>query len=611
MKRFDSCRLLLSACLFVLSVGFSSCVNEEYDLKKDIDTDMTILRNVALPIGNMQKITLNELLELTTSSDKIRTDDEGNLALMIADPTNVLSQTVYAPDFTLEDSYTGLQTEAYIGDFYVAYDPAYGEVIGEYFDVTKPRPFPKPVNIIISFVEENIPKEIKEIRYAEVDALASLNISIRDNNNGDIPLKVVLAAGTEIVFPDWVVLGKLPSDFDVDGTRVTLNKNLSCRLGTSENQHPISIDFPIVGIDATKLPEGQGINADRQLVMDDKIVITGQSYLDISELGTVPPSKVSPIISTFFEFSKIDVKNIEVMLSDDLDIDVLSGLSPITLDKLPEFLADEGVVLDLADVRLDIDMINSTPFSGKMSTVIESYTDDKVIAVKNLGPAVFDAGSPDDPAEVRWSFSEGTLPVPAGYVHYDVPGLTDLIETLPKYIRFKEFAIDIDNEYLTIFPGEKYVVEETYSLYAPLAFGPDFRLPYTFRIEDIGFEFSEVAISSLRLEMDVESTVPLEFDAEVSLLGNDGNVVDGLDIKVLDNAVLKAGTLDSPVMSELAFEITAAGSKFAFDGIELYLDASATGNEINSLNVNQSLHVKNVVVRLPEGISLDMSGLTE
>lgn len=601
----------MSACLFVLSAGFSSCVNEEYDLKKDIDTDMTILRNVALPIGNMQKITLDELLELTTSSDKIRTDDEGNLALMIADPTNVLSQTVFAPDFSLEDSYTGLQTEAYLGDFYVAYDPAYGEIIGDFFDVTKPRPFPKPVNIIISFVEENIPKEIKGIRYAEVDALASLNIGIRDNNNGDIPLKVVLAAGTEIVFPDWVVLGKLSSEFDVEGTRVTLNKDLSCRLGTSENPHPISFDFPIVGIDATKLPEGQGINTDGQLVMDDKIVITGQSYLDISELGTVPPSKVSPIISTFFEFSKIDVKSMEVMLSDDLDIDVLSGLSPITLDRLPEFLADEGVVLDLADIRLDIDMTNSTPFSGKMSTVIESYTDEKVIAVRTLGPAVFDAGSPAAPAEVRWSFSEGTLSAPAGYDHYDVPGLTDLVKTLPEYIRFKEFDIDIDNEYLTIVPGEKYVVEETYSLYAPLAFGPDFRLPYTFRIEDIGFEFSEVGVSSLRLEMDVESTVPLEFDAEVSLLGNDGNAVEGLDIRVMDNAVLKAGSLGSPVMSELAFEISAAGGNFAFDGIELHLDASATGNEINSLNVNQSLHVKNVVVRLPEGISLDMSGLTE
>lgn len=612
MKRFDSCRLLLSACLLIFSLIFSSCENEEYDLKeKEINTDMTILRDVALPIGSLQKISLDELLKLADNQSVIQSDEDGDLQLIITDPSNVLTQTIYSPEFTFEGSYTVLETESQLGDFYVAYDSLFEDIIGEYFDVTRPRPFPKPIEYEISLEEKNFPKEILEIGYAEVEALVSLNISMKDSNNSGLPLKVVLAAGTEIVAPEWIVIGEVSSAFNVNGNRITLNTDIPCKIGTEDQEYPVAFTIPIIGIDATKLPEGQGITADRHFVVDDKITINGESYLDISELGTVSPTKVSPVVTTYFEFSKIDVKNVEVVLSDDLDIDLVSGLSPITIDNIPDFLKEEGVVLDLADIRLDIDFTNSTPFSGTMTAAIESYTDDKVISVKTMGPIPFSSGEPDVPAHMKWSFSEGILPVPEGYIHYEIPGLTELIDCLPKYIRFKDFGIDIDNEFITILPGEKYEVSESYSILAPLAFGPDFNLPYIYRIDNVGFEFTELSLSSIRLEMDVESTVPLDFTADASLLDADGRPVEGLDIRILDDAFLKSGTLDSPSVSELAFEVSAANGDFAFDGIELHLNASAPENDINSLNVNQSLHVKNVVIRLPEGITLDLNDLTE
>lgn len=607
MKGLIEIRLIPCLLLALTSLLSAACVNEEYDLEKEIDMNVTVLRDIALPLGSFEKVTLDKLLDFTGETEMLEIDDDGNMAITFADASSKLKQTIMVPDFEFYDSFESVRAQVNIGDFNISDEQSSRGLSDNNMDVTQPREFLSPLKLEISFIDDNFPKQIKDIGYAEVDAHASMSLAAICDDNDGLDLKVVLAAGTAIEFPEWVVFGEFPSIFTNEGNVFTLKQDIPLQMGTYVSEYPHTLDFHVAGLDASKLPQGQGIRPDGTLMMEDYITIHGLAYLDVSELGTVNPVMISPVISAYFEFSDIDIDSIEVLFGDDIDIDLISGLSPVTFNALPDFLSSKNVVLDLADIRLDIDFENASPFAGTLSAVIESSTDDKLIAQKAFGPVSFDAAAGGVPAQMRWSFSEGTIVPPYGYIQYDVPGLTELIDCVPKYLSIKEFSYNLEKEFVKIVPGDRYVLSEQYAVYAPIAFGPQFRLPYTYTIEDIDFSFSALSIPSARLELQVESTIPLDFAAEAKILGYDSEIVEGIELNILDGAVLKAGTLENPVTSNLSIELTNTGSKgFSFDALELYLNASAPSEGgVHALNVNQGLHVKSIVIRVPDGISMD------
>ena len=70
----------LSACLSVFGIAVCSCVNEEYDLKKEIDGTAVIMKDVAMPIGNLEKITVDKILAFDSEDQMIVKAENGDLA---------------------------------------------------------------------------------------------------------------------------------------------------------------------------------------------------------------------------------------------------------------------------------------------------------------------------------------------------------------------------------------------------------------------------------------------------------------------------------------------------------------------------------------------------
>ena len=58
----------------------ASCVNGEYDLNREIDTELNLLPGLAVPVGSVSKVAISDLFGL---SDDITTDTDGNLKLQI------------------------------------------------------------------------------------------------------------------------------------------------------------------------------------------------------------------------------------------------------------------------------------------------------------------------------------------------------------------------------------------------------------------------------------------------------------------------------------------------------------------------------------------------
>ena len=112
--------------------------------------------------------------------------------------------------------------------------------------------------------------------------------------------------------------------------------------------------------------------------------------------------------------------------------------------------------------------------------------------------------------------------------------------------------------------------------------------------------------------MDVENTIPVTFNADAYAIDENGDVIEGVTLKIKDDAAVKAGSLESPTVSEIVFELKNSRESIVLNGLVINFKASADGDDRFSdipLNENQSLHFKNIVLNLPEGVSADINEL--
>ena len=56
--------LLSGMAMFSAAVSVTSCLNEDYDLTKDIDTNISIDRDISAPLGNSEFILVDDFLNL-------------------------------------------------------------------------------------------------------------------------------------------------------------------------------------------------------------------------------------------------------------------------------------------------------------------------------------------------------------------------------------------------------------------------------------------------------------------------------------------------------------------------------------------------------------------
>lgn len=62
-------------------MGFTACVDNDYDLSKDIDMTVTIGgENLSIPGSNTDLITMDKILDLDPESD-VKADADGNYSL--------------------------------------------------------------------------------------------------------------------------------------------------------------------------------------------------------------------------------------------------------------------------------------------------------------------------------------------------------------------------------------------------------------------------------------------------------------------------------------------------------------------------------------------------
>ena len=338
-------------------------------------------------------------------------------------------------------------------------------------------------------------------------------------------------------------------------------------------------------------------------------------YMTGGGINAIIPDKISFTGEARFRNDYIEVEGAKAKV-----VREVSGINPIKLDNLPDFLNDPEVVLDLANPIIYVDVDNTLPAAAYTEITMRSLYDDSADSKE------IKTGKITVPAEKRTIFClclpgrfSDDMKHPEEYEQLKanieplyVENLNELLKKVPKEIKVEVAPIqmELENNYLNI--PSSYDVAVKYKIFTPLDFGPEFRLVYQDTesgwAEEIGEDFKEMDAQEIALSADVVSSLPLNLSFTVDLLNEKGTVLEGLIVDQLET--IEANSKGTPVSFSIKpakghtiKEFLSGEKGQKLDGVRYKAVASAKNG--GALKETASIKLKNIKVRLKGSVSYD------
>lgn len=571
----------LRGLLIVSSLGFTACVDNDYDLSKDIDMTVTIGgENLSIPGSNTDLITMDKILDLDPGSD-VKTDANGDYALMMdgsGEPStvNVESVTIESDKIKTNPTETSLFFE------YVPSMDAESEVDDmTSFDVDK----------------DDVTEDVTELYYATTTSNSSLRLSYSGSAH-----RMNLAKGFKVTFPEYLSVScENDTRFTVNGNVLTFNHDIAINSGTTLNV-PVSID----AIDFTKMKEGEGLVERGHIVITGDIPVNGTAYLKAEDFIT--EENVTLEMHTDIYLDDIDLNEVTAMVDPQIDITI----DPVTINDLPDCLKDDEVIIDMTDPKIYFTVTNESPVAVNFTADMLTYKEGRLLNTVAIGDKTGGTEPIIIPANVSgYLICLHRLDNGNGIDADDiitVPHINDLVETIPEEIRIENIVAKAVQEQTTIELGKVYDVSTSYNVDAPLQFNNGTEIIYTDSLDDWNGDLEDFDARHAEISLDAKNTIPLAMEMTADAIDVNGNVMSEITATVTGG--VNAGTAENPSTSKLTIrlESKADGAMKRLDGIIYKIRATVPEDmQGKVLNENQSLQLDNVVISVKGGITIDMN----
>lgn len=586
--------LLSGIAMLSAAVSVTSCLNEDYDLTKDIDTNISIDGDISAPLGNSEFILVDDFLNLgKDAADVLKADASGNYYVSVTG--RGASSDVELPVLSFSDE---LVTDGgYIAKIKKSELPlpSSGTVPAtqytKHFNVSST---PMTVN-------EDVPHEIRAVKDAEVSGVVNISLTV---TTGKATLSDLI-----IDFPEYLEFADVKDaglNFNPDGNLLTIK---SPQISTVAKNYYLNV----VGIDFDKIPSGQGfLSSQHKIVLNDEIKLSAFDVNALlSDLGTTVEAVPNEIVADIgISISSLIVKTALVKVDPDIVIDPFIS----NVGELPDFLSGDDVVLDLYNPVLKLNIDNHTPLKLNLNADIMSYkgADHRSAHVGNANGG--EAISLTPSGMNRLYVSRTGEGVPTGFASVEVPDFSSLISIVPDRIGVENIDVEAADEFVTLTSGGRYNVVYDFELAAALAFGKDVKIVYstdftgwneTFNPNDESFALE---IRDADVKFDFVNMIPMTISLDAAAIDVDGNVIPG--IKVTLNGDIPAGSVEKPSTSALTLNLEGSAEQMRkLDGLRLNLTGSDPGTMSGvCLNKNQGVQFKNMKIRLQAKMDIE-SGL--
>lgn len=573
-------RPLIAMALLLTSLGITtSCIDNSYDLNKDID--MTISaggEHLAIPVGYTEKITLDKIIEIEEGDDLQLVDGEYHLLKK----GNIDNATTEIGEVTV----TGTTTIIEATEIAKVTALTHGQTMAAYIYKTG----------TIEVSAHDIDDAIKEIGILKASSPTELIINLGITAGENMDFDNITFTDLKITFPSILdfepYTGLSNNILDLNG--LTINK------GEEKN-----ISLQVKGYKfGNETPDGKKIIGNT-LNINEEVIVEGTTtvYVETGSNGTI---SFTPTI----ELQEMDIQSVTGVIQPIIEP---TG-STVNLENLPDFLEDDATELDItnpiftfiAKNPLEAPIVlNGTMQGEKNGSIIEGSTvilgrngidqqdiilekGDNIIALSRLG-----TGGPEGSKNIK------------------VSNINDLIKKIPDVVKVDLNPLVEYATYYTVDLTTSYAMESNYDIDIPLNFGSNLKIVYDETIDNFDLDLEDVDIKKAILSINAVNTIPLAMEIKnenVSALDANGNVIKDIDVTV-EGTITESKDGKAEVSSTLNINLneTAEGAISKLDGLKLKVTAVPGQATDVQLLSTQWLQLTDMKLKIPNGIKVDLN----
>ena len=579
-------RPFIATALLLTSLGVTtSCIDNSYDLNKDIDMTVNVGgEHLAIPVGYTEQITLDKIIELDEGDDLQLVNGEYHLLKSDKiDETNTSVKMV-----TVNESSNPINS----------------------INVLNNVDYSQPGDVTVEDIESEgsvnteahgIDEAVIEIGSLTANTPAKLTLSFEINKTNSISYSDVTIDKMTITFPDFIKFEEGQSG--LNGQVLTIsNETLSSSTYTID----LYISKYVFGEkygDGNKVKEENG---DRIIKIENQ-KITVKTDVTVHQAQGIGSLSITPTAI----LAAMTVSEVNGTIKPDMDVKP----TEVELTNLPDFLQDEEVKLDITNPVFSFKANNPLNEEIEMDGIMTGYKNGKVTKTVKIG-----SGNGGVPIKLKPSGNkqqtisivrnEKTV-VETGATKVIVPNLNDIIETIPDRISVELKPAVKTDDYYTVNLGQDYVLNSEYNIDIPLSFGSGLKIVYEETIDDFDLDLEDVDIKKAIISITADNTIPLKMEIKnenVSALDVNGNKITDINVTV-EGTITESKDGKSIATSQLNINLvsTKEGAISKLDG--LFFKVTAIPGQATDVQLlsSQWMQLKDMKLKIPNGIKVDLN----
>lgn len=551
-----------------------SCVDNKYDLDKDIDMTVNVGGEyLTIPAGSTDTAFLSKIIEVE-AGDILQPDAATRVYhltkkdAIYVEPTEVEKVTVHGSETRLEKGLvypSGLQ----IGSINVELNES---------------------NSLEADAEE-IDEALKEL--GALEAQTPVAVTVAFEFGGDLKYASVKAKNLKIKFPDFLVFEEGEVE---EGNILTLNETLSTEPRTL---NVIGYKF------GRKAGEGKP-------VVDGSISIKG----DVSMQGVVEVTNIQNTGSLgmvmHVTLDEMTINSVTGVIMPKIEAET----TKIELNDLPDFLKDEETRLDIANPVVLLKANNPLETPIEVGAVLTPLKNNTVVPGKTVEIASGDIVLASGDNIIALSRT-GECSIEGVTNNVKVEDINNLLETIPDDINVDLQPVVRNENYYTVELGKAYDMLAQYEVDVPLSFEQGLNIVYNDSVRDLNKDLSDldkVILKNAKIILSVDNAIPLKLQLKPeNVLIKDvyGNELTAVKKTIEEDKQYVAESTDGekPATSEVVLSLTSDDTAFLskIDRICFKLTAvpgSATGVPLKD---TQWLKVTSLKLSVPGGVNVDLN----
>lgn len=567
-----------------------SCVDNKYDLDKDIDMTINVGGEyLTIPAGSTDTTSLSKIIEVE-EGDILQPDATTRVYhLTKKDDINVEPTTV--KEVTVGATTTDLESIEIVNNTGVSFSEP--EVSA---DITTSGDFEATAN--------DIDEALKELGSLRAKTPVDLNLTIDFNiSGGNLTFNQVKANKLKLVFPDYIVFKE---DEGIQDNELILDEEVLSVNGSSYTR--------TLKVEGYKFSDAAGSgmkpNAEGSLTIEGNISMEG----DVVTSGISGTGTLALVPKAVLE--EMTVNSVTGVIQPKIEAET----TKIELNDLPDFLKDEDTRLDITnpvillkadnpletDVEIDAVLTpkkNNVNIEGHEVKIGTGYGQNKVALIPGTNIIALSR--------------TGKCSIEGVTENIKVEDINNLLETIPDDIDVNLQPIVRNENYYNAELGKEYDLPTSYEVDVPLSFEQGLNIVYNDSVQDLNKDLNDldkVSLKNAKIMLSVDNAIPLKLQLKaenVQIKDVYGNELTAVKKTMEEDKqyVTESTDGEKPATSELVLSLTSDDTAFLskIDRICFKITAvpgSATGVPLKD---TQWLKVTSVKLSVPGGVNVDLN----